>query len=821
MGNNTPKDERLYKYQALHNGIYEIEKDILKDLDDKNYLGKKYNSYGLINKDICKKYPYLLKDKFDFNLTLNYNFNYNDLPHSNKVKNYKINNENFGFTFPSNFIFVNEDFMYVLRDHVNDPKIKNKLVSKFDTIIGGGCLIMKNPNDTQSKNPYRYIILYRDIKDEEGNEIDFFLRINDKTKRENVIKYILENGLWKFFEIIKYSYKDVYKNFGDGYIFRSCSKERIEKYLNKIKQKNSQPQIHLNNPQMIPQNKAINFNQNNFSDNFVNNPGINPMANISSIPQNNFSNKKMERYATSITKNKYAKNDSDLLLNAAILFLFSIDELKKYFFGYKNVDFQSFRTIIISKADQNIKVMKTYVEIFSELLTKIVPNNLMDKDYYYEQYNEEKIREKFFENHKKGNIIQKMFFIPKKEKILCNKCNMNTFKFDYSQFIILKNSQMNLLNQILFEKETETKQGNYCNFCNGQITTLTIERKCLSLPEWLIVIIEQTQINYLMINSFLLIPNGNNIAYTLYKFIEANTNFLYCIDLTNTQLCNKFDGKSLCGSEKLSDKKAAVLIYNLNKNVNNMVLQDNIQNNLNKNMNQMNNAQLKNNQNFNQQNIFPQQNINSPQNINMSINEDFNNNFAFNNMFVPGMNNINFPPLFNNMNNNMQPNLNMNMNNNFMMNNNLNWMNMQNQNNLMNNNMMMNNMFNNNINNCINDINLGMNNLNMNMNMMNNNMNLMNNMNMQGNLINNNKLVNFDNIIVIQFISTDFKINRGIKCLPSDKFVEVEDKLYQIYPEFKTTNNSFITEGRAIIRFQTIAENKIKDGQVVQLIREE
>ena len=144
---------------------------------------------------------------------------------------------------------------------------------------------------------------------------------------------------------------------------------------------------------------------------------------------------------------------------------------------------------------------------------------------------------------------------------------------------------------------------------------------------------------------------------------------------------------------------------------------------------------------------------------------------------------------------------------------------MQNQNNLMNNNMMMNNMFNNSINNCINDINLGMNNLNMNM--MNNNMNLMNNMNMQGNLINNNKLVNFDNIIVIQFISTDFKINRGIKCLPSDKFVEVEDKLYQIYPEFKTTNNSFITEGRPIIRFQTIAENKIKDGQVVQLIREE
>ena len=159
----------------------------------------------------------------------------------------------------------------------------------------------------------------------------------------------------------------------------------------------------------------------------------------------------------------------------------------------------------------------------------------------------------------------------------------------------------------------------------------------------------------------------------------------------------------------------------------------------------------------------------------------------------------------------------MNMNNNFIMNNG-NWMNMQNQNNFFNNNMM-NNMFqNNNINNCINDINIGMNNLNMNMM---NNMNNMNNMNMQGNFSNNNELVNFNNIIVIQFTSTDQKIQRGIKCLPSHKFVEVEEKLYQIYPEYRTTNNRFVTDGRVVIKFQTIAENNIKDGQVVQLIREE
>ena len=120
-----------------------------------------------------------------------------------------------------------------------------------------------------------------------------------------------------------------------------------------------------------------------------------------------------------------------------------------------------------------------------------------------------------------------------------------------------------------------------------------------------------------------------------------------------------------------------------------------------------------------------------------------------------------------------------------------------------------------------NNINNGMNNPNMNM-MNNNNMNFMNNSNIQGNSSNNNiELVDFNNIIVVQFISIDQKIQRGIKCLPSHKFAEVEEKLYQIYPEYRTTNNSFVTEGRPIIRFQTIAENNIKDGQVVQLIREE
>ena len=99
------------------------------------------------------------------------------------------------------------------------------------------------------------------------------------------------------------------------------------------------------------------------------------------------------------------------------------------------------------------------------------------------------------------------------------------------------------------------------------------------------------------------------------------------------------------------------------------------------------------------------------------------------------------------------------------------------------------------------------------------NINMMNNVNTQNNSKNNDvKLVDLNQIIVIQFISTDQKINRGIACLPSETFAEIEEKLYKIYPEYRLTNNNFITNGNIVFRFRTIAENNIKDGQVVQLI---
>ncbi len=79
------------------------------------------------------------------------------------------------------------------------------------------------------------------------------------------------------------------------------------------------------------------------------------------------------------------------------------------------------------------------------------------------------------------------------------------------------------------------------------------------------------------------------------------------------------------------------------------------------------------------------------------------------------------------------------------------------------------------------------------------------------------KLYSFDDIKIVHFISTDNNINYSIKCLNTDTFAEVEEKLYKEYPKYRETNNLFLYEGKPILRFKTINDNKIKDGLSVTM----
>ena len=78
------------------------------------------------------------------------------------------------------------------------------------------------------------------------------------------------------------------------------------------------------------------------------------------------------------------------------------------------------------------------------------------------------------------------------------------------------------------------------------------------------------------------------------------------------------------------------------------------------------------------------------------------------------------------------------------------------------------------------------------------------------------KKVDFDDIMVINFISGDFSVNCGIKCLPTDIFAEVEEKLYKKFDNLRNTNNMFMANAKPILRFKKIYENNIQDGDVLQ-----
>ena len=169
MGNDCSPDEREFRYSAFYQSIYAIENDIKKELYNQDLPFKKYMTFGLINQKLCKKYKFLLNENFDKNEARNNILNYNDLVEESDDKDFSfISSEIGSFSFPSQFIFINKDFMDIIRDYI-PKKYRKHLKTNYDIIIGRGCLIMKDPEDKRDEEPYRYIILYNEIKENSGN----------------------------------------------------------------------------------------------------------------------------------------------------------------------------------------------------------------------------------------------------------------------------------------------------------------------------------------------------------------------------------------------------------------------------------------------------------------------------------------------------------------------------------------------------------------------------------------------------------------------------------------------------------------------------
>ena len=72
-----------------------------------------------------------------------------------------------------------------------------------------------------------------------------------------------------------------------------------------------------------------------------------------------------------------------------------------------------------------------------------------------------------------------------------------------------------------------------------------------------------------------------------------------------------------------------------------------------------------------------------------------------------------------------------------------------------------------------------------------------------------------EEIIAILFKSLDENIQRPISCKMTDTFIQIEEKIYNEYPEYKDFNTYFTVNGNEIERNKTIDENKIKDGNII------
>ena len=55
--------------------------------------------------------------------------------------------------------------------------------------------------------------------------------------------------------------------------------------------------------------------------------------------------------------------------------------------------------------------------------------------------------------------------------------------------------------------------------------------------------------------------------------------------------------------------------------------------------------------------------------------------------------------------------------------------------------------------------------------------------------------------------------------MKTETFAEVEEKLCKEHNELRNTNNMFTANAKPVLRFKTLSENNINDGDILQLFK--
>ena len=74
-----------------------------------------------------------------------------------------------------------------------------------------------------------------------------------------------------------------------------------------------------------------------------------------------------------------------------------------------------------------------------------------------------------------------------------------------------------------------------------------------------------------------------------------------------------------------------------------------------------------------------------------------------------------------------------------------------------------------------------------------------------------------EKLFSIIFTSSDQNMYHSIICKNTQKFFELEQKLYNDYPEYSGANNCFMINGNRINKFISLDENKIRNNDIIIL----
>ena len=81
-----------------------------------------------------------------------------------------------------------------------------------------------------------------------------------------------------------------------------------------------------------------------------------------------------------------------------------------------------------------------------------------------------------------------------------------------------------------------------------------------------------------------------------------------------------------------------------------------------------------------------------------------------------------------------------------------------------------------------------------------------------------NSFENSDKIMSVNFVSMDSTIyNYSLICKDTDLFVRLEERLYEDFSEYTNSETFFMAKGKRILRFKTLAENGIKNNDIIQI----